>query len=485
MSESSEVACASRICGTLEKSTTNISPIQGYEEAPVVSLAKAAESLYGIVPRVEEKVWLVMENSQNPLDNLTPNESASIMLYTLPWAPVEDSLYYILNDALRREDKKALRPWFLYLKLLITALSKLPSVPQTVYRGVKRNLMEDFKEKELFPWWSFNSTTTNVQVLDEELFLGKIGERTMFNINCYTGKNIRGHSMFKKESEVLLLPGFQFKKVGILNQGNGLNIIQIEEIDPPHSLSALCRTNAATPPTKTPPSLLPTKAHSSVPYQNATLEQSIQKSQSKKLNLSGQQLKEEDIIIVSERGLIEKQFKVVDLTYTGITQQCMLILSDAIRGNQFLEELNISNNSILDLGIHYLASAINSSALKRISLIENDVSDAGVRFLAEMLETNTKLIQLSLSQNRISNDGVKVLANVLIRGNTTLEILDLSANESIDNESIDVLKDMFKFNQSLKKLDLRGCDFSEDGERELLAVAKSRKKIQLWLSHVM
>ena len=485
MSESSEIACASRICETLEKSTTNISPIQGYEKVPLVPLEKAVEPLECMVPAVQRNVWIVMQKCHNPPDNLTPNESASIMLYTQSSKPEENSLYYILNAALRKGNQNTLRPWFLYLKLIITALSKLPSVQQTLYRGVKKNLTEDFAEKELFSWWSFISCTTNVTVLNEELFLGQLGERTMFNIDCYTGKNIRGHSMYKKENEVLLLPGFQFKKVGILNQGNGLNIIQIEEIDPPQSLSELCRTNATAAPTKPPPSLLLKKIHSSLPYQNATLEQSIQKCQSKKLDLSGQQLKEQDIVIVSERGLIEKQFKVVDLTHTGITQQCMLILSDGIRRNQFLEELNISNNRILDLGVQHLASAINSSALKRISLTENDVSDAGVRYLAEMLETNTKLIQLSLSQNRISNDGVKVFADVLSHRNTTLEILDLSANESIDDESIDTLKDMIECNQSLKKLDLRHCDFSEDGERGLLAVAKSRKKIQLWLSHVM
>jgi Ran GTPase-activating protein (RanGAP) involved in mRNA processing and transport len=137
------------------------------------------------------------------------------------------------------------------------------------------------------------------------------------------------------------------------------------------------------------------------------------------------------------------------------------------------------------LGVQYLASAINSSALKRIDLSENDISDEGARYLAEMLDTNMKLIQLSLSENQIGNDGVKMIADVLSRGNTALQDFNLSANTDINDESIGTLIDMIKRNQSLKKLDLRHCDFSEDGERELQAVGKSRKKFELWLSQTM
>jgi hypothetical protein len=66
--------------------------------------------------------------------------------------------------------------------------------------------------------------------------LGKKGDRTLFTINCYSGKNIRNHSYFEKEDEILLLAARQFKVASTLNSGNGLHIIQIDEIEPEYPL---------------------------------------------------------------------------------------------------------------------------------------------------------------------------------------------------------------------------------------------------------
>ena len=50
------------------------------------------------------------------------------------------------------------------------------------YRGVKKNLASKFVRGESATFWSVTSTTFNVEVLQEEMFLGKHGDRTMFTI---------------------------------------------------------------------------------------------------------------------------------------------------------------------------------------------------------------------------------------------------------------------------------------------------------------
>ncbi len=72
-------------------------------------------------------VYIVKQNCNNPEDNLTPDESASIMLYSMEWSSREKSFYFILNKSLRSENRQLLKPWFLYLRLFLHALSKLPS----------------------------------------------------------------------------------------------------------------------------------------------------------------------------------------------------------------------------------------------------------------------------------------------------------------------------------------------------------------------
>lgn len=58
----------------------------------------------------------------------------------------------------------------------------------------------------------------------------------MFNIECHSGKGICQHSFFSTEEEILLLAARQFRVGGSLDSGNGLHIIQLEEIDLPFPL---------------------------------------------------------------------------------------------------------------------------------------------------------------------------------------------------------------------------------------------------------
>ncbi|CAF1227836.1 unnamed protein product [Adineta steineri] len=215
-------------------------PIKGFENMPIVSLEEAVQPLIKIVDEVEQMIWTVKQKcSKTPANNLSIDESASIMLYTLQWPPHrENSFYFILNRTLRTVDRGKLKPWFHYLKLVTLALSKLPSFNGNIYRGVKEDLHEQYSTGNTFVWWDFSSCTRSISVLQTEAFLGTKGKRTMFNIECSNGKDIRHHSCFPTEDEVLLLPARQFCVQGCLNTGDGLYMIQIREIQPPFSLLA-------------------------------------------------------------------------------------------------------------------------------------------------------------------------------------------------------------------------------------------------------
>ncbi|CAF1320660.1 unnamed protein product [Rotaria sp. Silwood1] len=60
-------------------------------------------------------------------------------------------------------------------------------------------------------------------------------DRTMFTLQCLSAKDIRRHSYYPTEDEVLLMAATQFKVIGCLNQDN-LHIIQLEETSPPFPL---------------------------------------------------------------------------------------------------------------------------------------------------------------------------------------------------------------------------------------------------------
>ena len=229
-----------------------LTPISGYAKMPLVSLEQAIEPLVSILPEVQSYAYVAKQRCKKPADNLTQDESASIMLYTMAWEPLEECLYIVLNQTLRSANRQQkLKPWYSYLRLFLNALLRLPPLNETIYRGVKLNMSDRYVRGETVVWWGFSSSTSHVEVLQSDLFLGKTGARTIFTIKCESARDIRKHSYFPEESEVLVLAATQFEVMSCLDQGD-LRIIQLKETRPPHALLQLPPVVASLPPS--PPS---------------------------------------------------------------------------------------------------------------------------------------------------------------------------------------------------------------------------------------
>jgi hypothetical protein len=214
-----------------------LAPIKGYQEEKLVPLIETIKPISAFFNEIEDNVFVALHNCQNPTDDLTQQESASIHLYTMQFSG-GPSLYQILNQSLRAENRQELKPWFSFLKLFLTALYKLPSQNKTVWRGIKNvDLSSKYKTGTKFVWWGVSSCNTNIEILESNAFLGKTGERTIFSIECFNGKSIVNHSYFKHtEKEVILMPGSYFEVIGQLNPAPQLHIIQLQEIQPPIEL---------------------------------------------------------------------------------------------------------------------------------------------------------------------------------------------------------------------------------------------------------
>lgn len=230
---------AQRLSDVRYEALTTLPPIDDYQNEPLVSLDEAIKQLYQrsddsfrhVVKEIKQKVPGAMERAENPEDGLTPSEFAATFLYTMQCYP--NSLYGALNSALRSEKRDALKPWFHYLKLLLTALCKLPPTGKiTVYRGVKLDLSIQYEPNgKMVVWQQFSSTTSIVETLQLELFLEEEGTRTRFTIDCHSGRCIKNHSYYRREEEILLLPATQFKVTSTLDLGHELHEVQLKEIE--------------------------------------------------------------------------------------------------------------------------------------------------------------------------------------------------------------------------------------------------------------
>lgn len=91
---------------------------------PLEEYAKETTCFFGILPLVSivtdivRKAWIGKCCASSSADDLTSEESAGIILYSIEWTPHQESLYFILNSTLREENSDLLKGKFLHLKFI-------------------------------------------------------------------------------------------------------------------------------------------------------------------------------------------------------------------------------------------------------------------------------------------------------------------------------------------------------------------------------
>ncbi|CAF2187976.1 unnamed protein product [Rotaria magnacalcarata] len=214
--------------------SANIGPIVGYADQPLLPLYKACAPLNEIVENISFYVQLALdETPEIPPGGMTIDESAAIRLYTIEWEGPHRSLYSMLNRTLKTGNRKELQPYFKYMKLFVTALAKIPcDPPATVWRGVTKDLSQQFPAGTPVTWWAFTSCTTNLTVLENNMYLGNAGSRTLFSVEAINGRSVRVHSHFDTEDEILLLPGTHMIVQSRLSPAPDLHIIHLKQVIP-------------------------------------------------------------------------------------------------------------------------------------------------------------------------------------------------------------------------------------------------------------
>ncbi|CAF1048578.1 unnamed protein product [Adineta steineri] len=217
-------------------------PISGYWKYPLVSLKDALAPVSSKVNGLDRDIQEAYDHCHFPSEHgLTKDESAAVFLYTSEAG--EYSFYAVLNRALRDEERRKITSWFSYLKLFDTALEKLPTVKGCIWRGVPQNVSQDYVEGTVITWWSVNSCSSVVKVVED--FLSSNDDSTLFMIEAANGKKLTGYTTYPNEKEVLLKMGTKLHvKSNVMKHGK-LYLIHLLEIDNNNQVGIPATTIAA------------------------------------------------------------------------------------------------------------------------------------------------------------------------------------------------------------------------------------------------
>lgn len=200
--------------------------ITGVFDTPLMDFHDAIAPIAKLLSGLDRHAALSHEFGKRRADQtagrLSANAIAALHIYTC-----ESAFYREINAVLRAPDRTKLAPYLPYLRLLFSAVSRLPTRSEPLWRGVSLDLRAQYPLGRTVTWWGVSSCTSEPNVA--QAFLGSRGKRTLFEVHPTRAVSIRSFSAFTDEEEFILLPGTQLDVTEVKAERGGLCIVKLTE----------------------------------------------------------------------------------------------------------------------------------------------------------------------------------------------------------------------------------------------------------------
>ncbi|XP_072133339.1 NACHT, LRR and PYD domains-containing protein 3-like [Mobula birostris] len=163
------------------------------------------------------------------------------------------------------------------------------------------------------------------------------------------------------------------------------------------------------------------------------------------------------------------------LSYNELGDSGVKLVSMALRNPECkIQKLWLHNVGLTDSGAESLVSALSTNpSLTELDLSDNELGDSGAKLLSEALKNpEYKIQKLGLCNVGLTDSGAEDLVSTRST-NPSLTDLNLALN-SLTDRSVPALRRLILTLPSLKRIWLRGNDFSWTGRKELRSLQEPR-----------
>ena len=160
----------------------------------------------------------------------------------------------------------------------------------------------------------------------------------------------------------------------------------------------------------------------------------------------------------------------LNISFCGIPDDGVVVISESYKNNKILKELIISWNN---------DQVIVNTADRECDLSGKNIGNIGALIVSNLLYLNKSIItvkMLNISSNNISDDGIARISDCL-KNNNSLLGLKMSHNR-ISVEGAMKIEEALKNNKTLKKLDISYCGIPDGGAIAISESYKSNKTLQ-------
>ncbi|CAF1223701.1 unnamed protein product [Adineta ricciae] len=211
--------------------------IKGYEKKPLCSLEEALERFEEHIPNLDGQIQEAKSNCHFPSQHgLTHDEAAALYLYLVVGS--DDSVRSYLQRAWDSNERKQMKPWFKYLRLLKNGLDKLPDVRVEIWQGMPydKDVMGKLEEDSLDLFTCMGLATPSKSQVLTDLDDGSDGEKILVGYSSVSGKDVSNYSPKKgtdstqPAKDVLMWPGCKVNKSQeTVSDGNGCVFVHLKQ----------------------------------------------------------------------------------------------------------------------------------------------------------------------------------------------------------------------------------------------------------------
>ena len=183
--------------------------------------------------------------------------------------------------------------------------------------------------------------------------------------------------------------------------------------------------------------------------------------------------------------VLQKNFflEKIDLSSNSIKNEGLKYIINGLKSNMNLQSLIIPNNEINEKGILYMENKLQTCKLKHLNISSNPIGNNGLISLGICLAGDqlNEIISLNISECSITFDAFFIFIKKISK-NQKIQILTANKNDLSSNNKWHILDDFFK-KLSLRNLSLGSCHLNKD-MKEIADIFKFNPTIKyLDLSH--
>ena len=193
------------------------------------------------------------------------------------------------------------------------------------------------------------------------------------------------------------------------------------------------------------------------------------------LNISNNRILNSGMILLASNFRYFPNITSLNISYCGIEFKGFQKLLKSLPSLRKLENLNVSGNNLKSNNFFILKDQFSAFSVRYLNMSRCELGDKSAFYLGECISSNESLKYLNISGNNISDPGFKGFSNIF-KFNKSIESFDCSCNFITDITGREFIKSLFN-NMNIKSINFYDNQLHDDVAADIISLIEQNENL--------